>query len=66
MEQDDPPVVQRIVALLLDTFQPTSSDPSSCLKRCFVLIRSNPLAAWQFYYQALSHMTLKDIGKEIT
>lgn len=65
MEQDDPPVVRRIVALLLDTFQPTS-DPSSCLKRCFVLVRSNPLAAWQFYYQSLSHMTLKYIGKEIT
>ena len=62
MEVDSPSVVKRIVALLLDSFRP-SLDPASHMKRCIVLVRSNPYAAWQFYYHAVSYMSKKEIGK---
>lgn len=63
MEEASPTVVKRIVALLLDSFRPSSGSTDTYLKRCVVLVQTNPLSARKFYQHALGHMTVSHIGQ---
>lgn len=61
MELDSVPVVKRIAALLMESFQPSEASRMKQLENCVALIEANPNAARRFYHLAVGHLSLESI-----